>query len=188
MPRPARYWLDPNWPDLDSVPPALYRYMTFERASDVISTNTLYFSSLQGFNDPFDCQVPPSFSDPVSDLEKIARRLAKQQFPTLSRAARRQKVRSIRPQLTGARFEQIYREWERSFLHETGILCLAAHCDDILMWSHYASGHTGVCLQFEYAPGREFFGLALPVSYADEFPDVTFAEIFNTLDERTARV
>jgi hypothetical protein len=87
MPRPARYWLDPNWPDLDSVPPALYRYMTFERASDAISTNTLYFSSPQGFNDPFDCQVPPSFSDPVSDLEKIARRLgasAQDRMPDLA--------------------------------------------------------------------------------------------------------
>jgi hypothetical protein len=152
------------------------------------SVRILYFSSPQGFNDPFDCQVPPSFNDSARDLEKYAHRLAKEKFPTLSRLERRRRVRNIRPQLTGAHFEQIYRDWERKFLNETGILSLTTNNDHILMWSHYASGHTGVCLQFEYSPGREFFGLALPVSYADEFPDVTFTGIFNAPDQRTAMV
>ena len=188
MPRPAQNWLDPDWPHLNSIPRTLYRYMTFERGRDVLSSNQLYFSSPQGFNDPFDCRVTPSFKDPVKDLEKYARSLARRQFPTLPRHERRQKLRSIRPQLRGSRFEEIYKEWEWKVLDQSGILCLTEKRDDILMWSHYANGHTGVCLEFEYTPGGAFSGFSLPVSYAEEFPNITFAEIFNARDERAAMV
>lgn len=30
-----------------------------------------------------------------------------------------------------------------------GVFCVSTKCDDILMWSHYADSHRGVCLEFD---------------------------------------
>src|ERR1035438_5644436 len=59
---------------------------------------------------------------------------------------------------------------------ELGILSLSAINHSILMWSHYASGHTGFVIGFDSE--REFFkqrdhepeeiGQLLPVSYSSE--------------------
>lgn len=31
-----------------------------------------------------------------------------------------------------------------------GVFCLAEHIDSVLMWSHYASNHTGIAIQFDF--------------------------------------
>ena len=35
------------------------------------------------------------------------------------------------------------------FLNNSSVTCFACSCSNFLMWSHYASGHTGICLEFE---------------------------------------
>ena len=42
------------------------------------------------------------------------------------------------------------------------------------MWSHYADGHTGICIEFEATNQTEFFGEAQPVIYQDEVPALNF--------------
>jgi len=35
------------------------------------------------------------------------------------------------------------------FLSNSSVACFSRCCSDFLMWSHYASGHKGICLEFE---------------------------------------
>ena len=35
------------------------------------------------------------------------------------------------------------------FLNNSSVACFSQNNTDFLMWSHYASGHTGICLEFE---------------------------------------
>ena len=35
------------------------------------------------------------------------------------------------------------------FLSSSSVACFSSSCSNFLMWSHYASGHTGLCLEFE---------------------------------------
>lgn len=35
------------------------------------------------------------------------------------------------------------------FLNNSAVGCFSESCTNFLMWSHYASGHTGLCLEFE---------------------------------------
>ena len=49
-----------------------------------------------------------------------------------------------------------------------GILCLSERRDDILMWSHYASSHCGVCLEFDTK--RMPFEKAGAVNYCEKYP------------------
>ena len=50
------------------------------------------------------------------------------------------------------------------------MLSLTESADDILMWSHYADSHRGVCLRFSTEIG--FFKDAQQVVYQDERPVV----------------
>lgn len=50
------------------------------------------------------------------------------------------------------------------------IYCLTPHPDSILMWSHYASNHTGICLEFACDTGKFLFGGAAAVSYCSRYP------------------
>ena len=50
--------------------------------------------------------------------------------------------------------------------NRVGILSLTERCDDLLMWSHYANGHRGFCLEFPSSIQEVFFGRAQPVVYS----------------------
>lgn len=54
--------------------------------------------------------------------------------------------------------------------HEIRILSFTQKHDNLLMWSHYADYHKGMCLIFEYPY------LTYPVIYSDDFPSVDFTE------------
>ena len=51
-----------------------------------------------------------------------------------------------------------------------GAVCLSAIPTDILMWSHYADGHRGFCLEFDTS--KHPFDRARQVRYTDEVPTV----------------
>ena len=53
---------------------------------------------------------------------------------------------------------------------QVGVLCLSEVHDDILMWSHYADCHRGICLIYE--TNYEFFANAFPVRYQQERPRI----------------
>ncbi len=48
-----------------------------------------------------------------------------------------------------------------------GILSLSKVRDDILMWTHYADRHRGLCFEFDGSANCNFFGEAQPVVYGE---------------------
>lgn len=62
---------------------------------------------------------------------------------------------------------------------KTGILSLTSKRDDILMWSHYADSHKGICLEFDTSIPDSPFALAQPVKYKAKFDDMTFDADFD---------
>lgn len=67
-----------------------------------------------------------------------------------------------------------------SFKNKIGICCLSAKGNKILMWSHYADKHNGICLKFDAKKLRNSLGLKegkptsiLKVIYDEEYPKKT---------------
>lgn len=59
-----------------------------------------------------------------------------------------------------------------------GIFCLSARNDSLLMWSHYADGHRGICLEFSTSQDQ-LFGCRLdPVVY-EEHPELFVGDTIN---------
>ena len=55
------------------------------------------------------------------------------------------------------------------FFESSYVTCFSETCTDFLMWSHYASKHTGICIEFS-------------LKYEEQFPYILFAE--RKIDEK----
>jgi len=61
-------------------------------------------------------------------------------------------------------------------LKKTGVFSFAGDPRSILMWSHYASNHTGICIQFEVARDVENMLYAFDVEYSEEYPVINWLD------------
>lgn len=55
-------------------------------------------------------------------------------------------------------------------MKRVGVCSLSEEWDNILLWSHYADAHGGVCLRFTATPEDRDFYLAFKVEYSTERP------------------
>lgn len=72
--------------------------------------------------------------------------------------------------------------WQQSLSHirqATGVYCFAGGGKSTLMWSHYGSEHTGVCLQFERIRDLNVLAHAVPVDYLPDLPILNFLNDFH---------
>jgi hypothetical protein len=158
-----------------TYPEFLYKYRPINTNTvRSIAMNEVYLSSPEQFNDPFDCKLPLQILDTDSDLEATFRTL-KPNYPMIpdelfesliKKDDTKKKARSA--------LLRTFNEQRERLLKETAIYCLSEVRDDVLMFSHYADGHRGLCLQFKVVR-NDFFTELHPVAYSDTFPSINFA-------------
>jgi len=135
----------------------------------------LYFPRPSSFNDPFDCR--PSFLFEATDDEMVSyyERVLRKRFPHLNDEQRRQEARAkiADPERSPRNPETVKSVTElhtEQITERIGVLCLSTERSDILMWSHYADSHRGICLEFD---GHfEFFAAAQEVKYPPARPRI----------------
>lgn len=159
-------------------PDYLYRYRSLagdgaKYVKETICDSTLYFSSSSSFNDPFDCR--PSFVYEATDDELFAyySRILGGFYPSWSVGEREVEARKLiedpsRTPKNPDNFKNFEAMHEKNTTENLGVLCLASGGANILMWSHYADSHKGVCLEFDFAD--PFFSNAQQVRYARSRP------------------
>lgn len=133
-----------------------YKYLPINEEKNLrrtleILNGKIYFSSPANFNDPFE----------------LSAKIDVTSAPSLQ-FMKRSKQRTIISNYRRKSPEALSENWKKNI----GILCLTENPLDILMWSHYSSNHTGVCIGFDttYEP----FADAKPVIYSTERPRVGF--------------
>ncbi len=155
------------------LPPRLYKYQPFNAQTLAnIHEQAIWFSAPIKFNDPYDCALSVVEFDKISEPNfqraldyargrdpALAARMCPDGVPTSK--FREAVVGSIRR--TYAERLVIQRE-------QRGIACFSAHVTDLMMWSHYADGHRGFCLEFDTSLPP--FSRALEVNYSDSVPTI----------------
>ena len=134
-----------------------------------------FFASPSSFNDPFDCRPLYRFNGTEEQVRAYLDRLFRRKEPSLSSAERGAEIDAIlgdpsrdpRNSDNIAIHGALMSVWGTDRL---GVLCLSAAPDVPLLWSHYASAHTGVCLGFD--PSVGYFAEAQPVRYTRRRPIV----------------
>ena len=131
-------------------PPTLYRFfgiepctwsdangkaVCFKPHEELLLRGKLYFSNPIRFNDPYD--PLPSFEEVAADQFG--------QNPTTARF----------PEVTAAVWADSHDYWNQIFRSQLSeksrFVCLSTALDRSLMWSHYASKHQGVAIQFDFS-------------------------------------
>jgi hypothetical protein len=151
----------------------LYRYRPINyHTQDILRKNRLYFTGPIEFNDPFDCQLPLDFSASRAELERII-------CDGAPEGARRKdvirRIRTLKPH-KNPEYQARLRQGAQQERGNSSFCCFSATGDSILMFSHYADRHRGVCLAF--SPDSKLrLGQPLPVVYSDSYPKLRYAQI-----------
>ncbi|WP_235695876.1 MULTISPECIES: DUF2971 domain-containing protein [Agrobacterium] len=164
------------WSD-NSGPTHFYKFRGVSDFTKMIVTrNELYFGSAEDFNDPFD--FLPIFTMDGSPTQ------VKEYLANTQEGRSRSDKRKFAAQIMK---DPKYRDYVREALQvaeaelakvrkSTGLFCLAARADHILLWGHYADSHRGIALRFKPQKGDGFFETACKVSYEKDRPKLSFVQ------------
>ena len=153
------------------LPSRLYKYQRVSATSlQNLKFCKLWFSAPASFNDPFDCALKV-IREPEVDLERVWAHLEARSEIDPSFAASMRPDGEFSDEFRRSTLDGIRNAFERQRhenLYNRGVACFSTKNDDILMWSHYADGHRGFCLEFNTQ--CDPFNRARPVHYASEVP------------------
>ena len=169
------------------VRPRLYRFLykfrsiapsdkkNVDHMRDIIVRSRLWLSSPVDFNDPFDMSAQLIADAPVAVKRERIKRALKQQGMKWNDIAKKLPLLTAKP---NSHFAELARDAYQRYRGSVGVFSFGGDPRSILMWSHYASNHEGVCLQFEVAKDLNSFAKALHVEYNDEYPVVNWLADF----------
>jgi hypothetical protein len=167
-------------------PPILYKYISWEKEHhrEILKENKIYFCSPSKFNDPFDCKIPYRF-DKRTDAEwrLVFRQHLKRDYPLWEDWKINKFIKDVDKEKNYRKEEVLAseRELENKYANSHGIFCLSSNPLNILMWSHYADGHKGICIGFDYSlldasfkvfadNNQKYIPLIYKVKYPDKYP------------------
>ena len=169
----------------------LYKYYSFnkehpEYLDDIFLNKKLYHSLPKDLNDPFEAK--PKFRVPNGAKEnqlyrKHIRKILKSKNPKNLSTKEIDKLVSDIMANPKRKVAVIYSAFLTSY-SESRVCCFTTANDNLLMWSHYANSHTGLCIGFN-AKNSPFY-VTYKVSYEDDkYPIIKFpikeASIFDPL-------
>ena len=157
-----------------------YKYREFtESHVNALIENKLIFSQCDNFNDPFDSQ-PPINIVTYASLKKLVqdRPLSALLSPEQLHETVLAEIEDVNKHINEGRFEEhpIYNYFDtiRQVVYPRLIYCLSQTNRNILLWSHYASSHTGFCIKYDLDLLLENINICYhdEVTYNNTLPDL----------------
>jgi|APSaa5957512535_1039671.scaffolds.fasta_scaffold32328_1 hypothetical protein len=147
-------------------PSSLFKYRPINLYTlESIRDNYLYFNEASMFNDPFDCMLNIYYDGGGKDFDSYFTRMGLDNIPDKNQMKEALKNYGSRCSLA----------FRNKTLVNQRILSLSSKNDEILLWSHYADEHKGICLEYEtlemYDDNKSIHGIyfdPLQVNYRNE--------------------
>jgi len=144
-------------------PKYLCKYRPINRHTlDMILSNKVYFSLPKDFNDPFDCNIIPELVYTTEERNNFIAKLKAERNGT------EEELRNL-AENTKKTFDQGFQETNQNIRNNLRIFCLSAVNNNVMMYSHYADSHKGICLEF-LVEDNSFFNVLDYVRYVDKIP------------------
>ncbi|MEA3226776.1 MAG: DUF2971 domain-containing protein [Planctomycetota bacterium] len=163
------------------TPEVLYKYRSlsedgFEFTRNIFLKNELYFPHPKQINDPFDCKIPPSFKNVTKEsliacIEKVESKNYGINAAQIEAARNNVNCHDIETLI-----EAMRKQDEKGHRENAGVLSLSEKWSNILMWSHYADSHRGICIGFDFTKllfvfnGTPFPALAVKYPELNDYP------------------
>ena len=148
----------------------LYKYVSVDSLScrSILKGFKIYFARPKELNDPFEFR--PLYTLPSKS--KLKRHL-------IERGAKNRNLKTLVPQAMERLKNNlnIMNDLQDSQPNISGVFCMTPHCDNLLMWAHYADSHKGVCIGFNIdRPFDDDFGVGYEVEYKESLPEICLTE------------
>jgi hypothetical protein len=137
----------------------------------LLINNELWFSHPSDFNDPYDCNLNYDLSDVNFDKVYSHLRMTNKQFGW----GKDDKFITVRAKdICGNpdNLAKLLSDFKTGTVDARGISCFSESDSILLMWSHYADSHKGVCLTFDVEKDPIFFSIPYKVEYPLEYPKI----------------
>lgn len=169
-----------------TLPTSLFRYYPANlQTLENIKRQCFYFGGVGDFNDPFECRIlPPEAKDSDESFRVLRDHYGKKaEFPEeIRRQVQEMDAKSFREMIRRSAIDMLVKARD-DFIAQRGVTCFSERNENLLMWSHYASGGAGLCLEFDTA--NEVFRKAIKVAYTGAPPEVDALDVM--LDVVTRR-
>ncbi len=141
----------------------IYQYASFDVSlNEIILKQSLQFSDPVTFNDPFDCNEKLL---KVNYNENVVEQAINDLPINISRKERRKLKRKFENRNNQ---NQILKEKRKEYK----LSCFSEYYNEILMWSHYADKHSGICVGFNFPHNYEERFILCPVKYLSELKEL----------------
>lgn len=169
-----------------NLPPVIYKYVPYNTYSlSNLKNSQIFFNRPIDFNDPFDCSlVRESIKIDDNEIIQLYNDWVSNELPDAPPPPTNpiKNVKSIEnlPDDFRRQMEEITKEVakekQQEYHYRIGCACFSKINDSLLMWSHYANGHKGFCLEFDTS--FDPFYKAYKVEYSDSFPSLNLITMF----------
>jgi hypothetical protein len=151
----------------DTLPDFFYKYSRVENVYKLLESKTLWFSSPKDFNDPFDCNINLiDFTPSEMDIVKLINEKVEG-----NRSLRRKEIQKNKQ--NSYRIKKQMAEQFQEVFYNSGVCCFSEVNDNMLMWSHYADNHKGICLKFS-STISDIATMTAKVKYSENFEKVKY--------------
>ncbi len=162
-----------------NMPEELYRYYSLDENFDsIFKKGELWFSSPKDFNDPFDFRVINHNDYEISDIISFVSRNGENNPIEANIFAQAVIEKS-------SYFNQKVNKVINKRLSNKLVCCFTTKSDNLLMWSHYADKHRGVCLKFSPRLDSNLFTKLYAVEYSKNSGNYDF---INKMEESFNKV
>ncbi len=139
---------------------------------DIFNNHQLYCCAPVLFNDPFECKAEISFDARIEVKNRRAIEQLMKKNPGMPKREARKRALMLWKELE----QKNGKDFLRWLDNDTGVISFSEVNNDILMWSHYAGGHNGLCIEFRCNNDYciDFFASILRVHYQKNLPSINF--------------
>ena len=134
----------------------IFRYLTLNKYSESVLKKSEFYCTLPNeINDPFDSKGIFDYYGTEADYVKHFEICLRKHRLDLTESDIRHSIETYinsklwqSPEFLAKLFQEFRASSEASFSN-LGMVCFSKKKNNILMWSHYAGGHRGFCLEFD---------------------------------------
>ena len=182
-----------------NFPKALFRYRSVERLAyclEELRDGYVFLNNPDAFNDPYDSALstslerffsqalePYGYGDPstVSEFIESIDKEAKEHLHMEGKLFQNSFLYFF-SSLIRMRYGMNPQDQDlfSALRNVVRVSCFTTNSNSVVMWSHYAKQHTGICIEFSgssMVASAEFFELVHPVRYAEKLFD--FTQVFS---------
>jgi len=141
-------------------PKILYKYRFFDIDGyhiDSLVNNSIWFTSANKFNDPFDCSIIYQFDGNKRLRRRCADHFLRREYPNLTNQQREKFIESKIKKIDNdpKYLREMIEYLINANYNQFGICCFTPYYDNLLMWAHYSNNHEGFCVGIKLSKIRE---------------------------------